>query len=288
MRTEPAQDGAFSGEVAAYYDAKTEAILRRYGPGPRVHYHTGVVDEAPPPGLPAEALRRLIHESQELMLRELSLAVGIPRGGVEVLDVGCGLGGGSLYWASQHRARVTAITIAPSHVPWVRHFANVAGVADRVTAMVCDALEVPGEERFDLVVAVESSCYLPRREWFRGLSRLLRPGGMVAIADCFLGRQELAAPFDRYWRTHIGTVEEYFRSASAEGLELELHQDISGRAVNFWTLTLDLLAREREAALRAGTQSVGRSESQREHLRLQQAFLDGGIHYGMMVLRRPD
>ncbi|MFL5347795.1 MAG: SAM-dependent methyltransferase [Hyalangium sp.] len=273
-------------EVAAYYDAKTEGILRRYGPGPRVHYHTGLVDETPPPGMSAEALKVLIHESQEDLLRELALSVGEPLRGREVLDVGCGLGGGSLYWASVHGARVTAITIAPSHVPHVQRFASMVGVADRVTPMVCDAMEVPGQERFDLVVAVESSCYLARRQWFRKLHSLLRPGGMVAIADCFLGRPELAAPFDRYWRTHIGTVEEYFRSATAEGLELELHQDMSGRAVNFWTLTLDLLAREREEALRSG-QRVGRSESQREHLRLQQAFLDGGLHYGMMVLKKP-
>ncbi len=286
MRIEPLREGTARDEVAAYYDAKTEGILRRYGPGPRVHYHTGLVDETPPPGMPAEALRVLIHESQEILLRELALSVGEPLRGREVLDVGCGLGGGSLYWASAHGARVTAITIAPSHVPWVKHFASMAGVADRVTPMVCDALEVPGEGRFDLAVAVESSCYLPRRQWFRKLYTLLRPGGLVAIADCFLGRPELAAPFDRYWRTHISTVEEYFRSATAEGLELELHQDMSGRAVNFWTLTLDLLTREREAALRSG-QSANRSESQREHLRLQQALLDGGLHYGMMVLRRP-
>lgn len=285
MRMEPLREGTVRDEVAAYYDTKTEGILRRYGPGPRVHYHTGLVDETPPPGMSAEALKVLIHESQEILLRELALSVGEPLRGREVLDVGCGLGGGSLYWASAHGARVTAITIAPSHVPHVQRFASMAGVADRVTPMVCDAMEVPGTECFDMVVAVESSCYLARRQWFRKLYSLLRPGGMVAIADCFLGRPELAAPFDRYWRTHIGTVEEYFRSATAEGLELELHQDMSGRAVNFWTLTLDLLAREREEALRNGLR-VGRSESQREHLRLQQAFLDGGLHYGMMVLRK--
>jgi tocopherol O-methyltransferase len=286
MRVEPLREGTARDEVAAYYDSKTEGILRRYGPGPRVHYHTGLVDETPPPGMSAEALKVLIHESQETLLRELGLSVGEPLRGREVLDVGCGLGGGSLFWASAHGARVTAVTIAPSHVQWVKRFAAMAGVADRVTPLLCDAMEVPGQECFDLVVAVESSCYLPRRLWFRKVHSLLRPGGMVAIADCFLGRPELAAPFDRYWRTHIGSVEEYFRSATAEGLELELHQDLSGRAVNFWTLTLDLLAREREEALRSG-QFVGRSESQREHLRLQQAFLDGGLHYGMMVLKRP-
>jgi tocopherol O-methyltransferase len=287
MRVEMLREGSLREEVAAYYDAKTECILRRYGPGPRVHYHTGMVDEAPPPGLTASALRALIHEAQELLLQDLTLAVGESYQGQEVLDVGCGLGGGSLYWAALHGARVTAITIAPSHVPWVKHFASAAGMADRVTAHLCDALEVPGRECFDRVVAVESSCYLPRHDWFRKLRTLLRPGGTVAITDCFLGRPELAAPFDRYWRTRIGTLEEYFRAAAAAGLELELHQDMSGRAVNFWTLTLDLLAREREEALRAGAAPLGKSESQREHLRLQQAFLDGGLYYGMMVLRRP-
>ena len=34
-------------DVTAYFQGKTEAILKRYGPGPRVHYHTGVMD-APP------------------------------------------------------------------------------------------------------------------------------------------------------------------------------------------------------------------------------------------------
>lgn len=287
MKVERLREGTARGEVAEYYDAKTEMILRRYGPGPRVHYHTGLVDDTPPPGLPAEALRTLIHEAQELLLGELALSVGIPGRDCELLDVGCGLGGGSLYWAAVHRARVTAITIAPSHIAWVKRFSSVAGVAERVTPLLCDALEVPGQERFDLVVAVESSCYLPRREWFRKVHSLLRPGGMVVIADCFLGRPEMAAPFNRYWHTDIGTVEEYFRSGAAEGLELELHQDVSGRAVNFWTLTLDLLSRERELSPRSSPAGMSRTESQREHLRLQQAFLDGGLHYGIMVLRRP-
>lgn len=288
MSAEPLRQPSASDDVAAYYTAKTEGILHRYGPGPRVHYHLGLVDDTPPPGLPAEALRTLIHDAQELTMRELALDAGMPRRDTEVLDVGCGLGGSALYWASVHRARVTALTNVPSHVPWVNRFAAAEGVADRVNTVLCDALELPGKECFDLVVAVESSCYLPRREWFRRVHSLLRPGGLLAIADCFLGRHELTGPFNQYWRAQIGSVEEYFRAAAAEGLELELHQDISGRAVNFWTLTLDLLARERSMLPRSRQEILGRSESQRQHLRLQQAFLDGGLHYAMMILRRPD
>jgi SAM-dependent methyltransferase len=286
MRVEPLRITSPSDEVAAYYDAKTESILRRYGPGPRVHYHTGLVDSVPQPGLPAQTLRGLIQESQELLLRELALAVGGWRKGREVLDVGCGLGGGSLYWAMEYGAQVTAITIAPTHVPWVRRFAQRVGVEEQVSVHLCDALEVPGRERFELAVAVESSCYLPRREWFRKLRTLLRPGGLVAIADCFVVRPELAAPFDRYWRTRIGSVDEYLRAATEAGLELELHQDLSASAVSFWALTLDLTTREREAEP-TGPRNGGRSVSQREHLRMMQGLIDGGLHHGLLLLKRP-
>jgi len=285
MSVEPLRAVPPTDDVAEYYDEKTERILRRYGPGPRVHYHTGLHDDTPPQGLAAEALKGLIHQAQERLLAEMALAVGGWREGLEVLDVGCGLGGGSLYWAMEHGARVTAITIAPSHVPWVRRFAQRAGVAERVSALLCDALQVPGRESFDVVMAVESSCYLPRREWFRKLRTLLRPGGRVAIADCFLGRQELAAPFDRHWHTRIGSVAEYLRAADAEGLELELHQDLSSRVVSFWALTIDMLARER-AAQRSQPRTSACGVSQREHLRLMRGFIDGGLHHGLIVLKR--
>ena len=37
--------GAILQDVIAYFDSKTHSILKRYGPGPRVHYHTGLVDD---------------------------------------------------------------------------------------------------------------------------------------------------------------------------------------------------------------------------------------------------
>lgn len=266
--------------VADWYEEKTEAILRRYGPGPRVHYHSGLVDEVVPPGLPEDVLRERIHAAQEALLGELARTVEhFPDGG-HVLDVGCGLGGGSLYWAAEHDARVTAVTIAPSHVAWVRRFAEAAGVGPRVRPLLCDALEVPGRECFDAVVAVESACHLPRREWFRQVRRLLKPGGVCLVADVFLGRPELAAPFDAYWHTRIGSLTEYLSAAHEAGLELELCQDISARTVNFWTLTLDVRARERLAPVSPSVHA-----SRREHLRLQQGLMDGGLLYGFIVLR---
>ncbi|MCP3136889.1 methyltransferase domain-containing protein [Pyxidicoccus xibeiensis] len=292
MRAEAPKTEARRDEVAGYYDAKTERILQRYGPGPRVHYHAGLVDAVPPPGAPADALREHIHGAQEALLDELARAARpFPDGG-DVLDVGCGLGGGALYWATRHHARVTAVTNVPAHAELVAGFAESTGLGGRVKPLLCDALAVPGRACFDAVVAVESACYLQRAEWFRRVRTLLRPGGVVAIADCFLGRPELAGPFDRYWRTHIGSLDEYLSAAHAAGLELEVRDDVSSRVVGFWSLTLELLAHERAAAasglhpLRALAQA-GRGESSREHLRLQQALMDGGLEYALLVLRRP-
>ena len=178
-------------EVMTYYGGKTQAILRRYGPGPRVHYHTGLVDELECLQVPAEVLRRRLVAAQERILNhaaEVWRAASNLSG--EVLDIGCGLGGGSIFWAQEFGAQVTAVTCVPVHAELVEQFAASAGVASKVRPLVCDVLELQGRDCFDAAVALDSSCHLPRREWFRRLFALLRRGGRVFISDCFLGRQE--------------------------------------------------------------------------------------------------
>jgi SAM-dependent methyltransferase len=136
----------------------------------------------------------------------------------DVLDVGCGLGGGAILWAQGFGARVTAITIAPSHVGFVAKFSLQAGVESLVTPLLCDALTVPGEHCYDAVIAIDSSSSFPRRPWFDRLATLLRPGGHVFIFDCFLGCDEYADPFNRHWYAQIGTLEEYLLR-STRGLQ---------------------------------------------------------------------
>ncbi len=182
---------SFSPEAAqhlvAYYERKTREILRRYGPGPRVHYHTGLVDEPPRPGASAEFLRRQLRDAQERTLRYVagawrarSTLCG------DILDVGCGLGGGAIFWAQEFGANVTAVTIAPSHIKLVAEFAAQAGVESRVRPLLSDALVVPGEGCYDAAVAIDSSSSFPRGPWFNRLATLLRPRGHVFIFDCFL------------------------------------------------------------------------------------------------------
>lgn len=274
-------------DIAAHFEGKTQSILQRYGPGPRVHYHAGMIEQPPLADASMESMRWQLIEGQERILwyaAETWNSAAYLSG--EILDVGCGLGGGALFWAQQFGARVTAVTCVPSHANWVARFASLAGVAERVSPLVCDALEVPGAERFDAAVAVDSSCYLPRNEWFQRLVKLLRPGGRVFIMDCFLGRPEYREKFDGYWRTRIGTVEEYQASAVQAGLTLELVDDISLRTKHFWTTTLALIRAEAGDTKADTATANGYDASLEAHNLVRQGLSDKGLRYVLMGFRK--
>jgi tocopherol O-methyltransferase len=269
--------------VVAFYERKTQEILRRYGPGPRVHYHTGLVDQPPSIGASSEELRRELVAAQERTLEyaaEVWDAASSLSG--DVLDVGCGLGGGTIFWTQKFGANVTAVTNAPSHIRLVEGFATQAGVASRVQAVCCDALAVPGKACFDAAVAIESSNYVLRRPWFRRLERLLRPKGHVFVFDCFLGRSEYEEPFNRHWCSQIGTIEEYVAAALEAGFTVKMLEDVSLRAVHFWTRTLALLRLEAQDVRLSPPQSRKLEDSLLNHALVRQGTLDGGIRHLLM------
>lgn len=223
-------------EVIAWYGRKTESILKKYGPGPRVHFHVGLFD-----GLlstddsTVEVQRQKLIASQELLMKHAAQfwdARSCLSG--SVLDVGCGLGGGAIFWAQEFHADVTAITIVPEHVPLVAIFAEQADVSSLVHPLLTDACDVKTPRRFDAAVAFESSCYLDRKQWFGHLSTILRSGGYVCIEDSFLAEPQWAKPFNTYWRTRIGTLDEYLNAAQTAGFALDMSEDITAGVAEFW------------------------------------------------------
>jgi tocopherol O-methyltransferase len=276
-----------SHPVAAYYERKTDSILRRYGPGPRVHFHTGFLDE-PATQTTAPLLRAEIRESQERMLRDSADAWDLRNIAFrQVLDVGCGLGGAAIFWAEEFGSDVTAITIAPSHVLLVASFAAEAGVSAQVHPLLCDALEVPGNDRFDAVLSLDSSCYLNRPAWFRRVAEMLRRGGRLFIADCFVEQEAYRAPFDRYWCARIGAVEEYLAEARKAGLMLERRDDVSRLVANFWGTTMALIRLEAQATNTSHTESLKSRESLLVHSLMRRGLLNGGLLHVMMSFTKP-
>ena len=269
--------------IAQYYESKTQTIIRRYGPGPRVHYHTGMFEEFPSIDRPTEVLRQELVASQEeaLCYAAESWRVQSIRF-KDVIDIGCGLGGGSLFWAEKFGAYVTALTNVASHLEWVQMFAEQAGMGARVRPLFCDALQVPGERRFDAAIAVDSSSSLTRKAWFQRLAGLLRPGGYVFIYDCFLERSEYEHPFNRHWCAQIGRIAEYLDAARDAGFRLQLLDDISARTQHFWSMTLAVLRAEAREQILSRRQFENLKESLRIHSLMREGLIEGGLRYAIM------
>jgi tocopherol O-methyltransferase len=275
-------------EVAGYYHAKTASILKKYGPGPRVHFHIGLfdgvdIDTTAPP----DVIQRRIVASQEAMLAraaEVWNARDVLAG--EVMDAGCGLGGGSIYWAAEYGARVTSVTIAAEHLPIIRRFAAEAGVADRVRTVLSDAAAAPAEGPLDAVVAMESACYFQRDLWFRHLAGIVRPGGHVCIQDVFLGRPEWRDPFDSYWKTTIAPVEEYVRAARAAGFVLDRNEDLTELTTEFWIQSIAWSESMLEDGGNPAAEQDRLLQSIRWHARFLRAWRDRGIEVRLLRFQK--
>jgi cyclopropane fatty-acyl-phospholipid synthase-like methyltransferase len=272
-------------KIITYYEGKTRSILQRYGPGPRVHYHTGLLDEPPRSDASVQMLRQRLIDAQERTLRYAadawrarSTLCG------DILDVGCGLGGGAIFWAQEFGAKVTAVTIAPSHIELVAEFAAQAGVESRVRPLLSDALVVPGEGCYDAAVAIDSSSSFPRGPWFNRLATLLRPRGHVFIFDCFLEDPKYEEQFNRHWCAQIGTTYEYLAAAQEAHFKLESMEDVSLQSLNFWSTTLALMRAQGLNPTPSTLERAKLEESIGIHTLVRKGLCEGGLRHVLMSL----
>ncbi|HEV2764102.1 MAG TPA: methyltransferase domain-containing protein, partial [Pyrinomonadaceae bacterium] len=171
-------------------------------------------------------------EAAENLIEFLAERGGIRRGS-RVLDVGCGLGGSSVWLAERHDCAVTGVNISPEQI----RMAEAASVhlKNRPTFLLDDAnrLSVGGD--FDVVWAVEVLSHLSDRgEFFRRMSRLLVPGGRFCGAVWLKEENLNVADEERYVRpieegmlVSLPTRTEYERHVEANGLRLVCYEDIS-------------------------------------------------------------
>jgi tocopherol O-methyltransferase len=231
--------GPGTGVVSSYYNDMTAKLLDKYGPGPDIHYHLGYYADGNAPAHPAEAsleeIRASIVAGQRRHLAQAARVWDAPRRfSGSVLDVGCGLGGGSIFWARTFGANVTGVTFAQDHPQLITELARQAGCADKIRVLVCDACEIPADAVYDTAVAIESTCHYPLKPWFKNLALLLKPGGSVCVEDIIPLRPQGGIVFSDYYYAPLHTIEEYEDAASAAGFELVDDFDITRQTTPFW------------------------------------------------------
>lgn len=157
-----------------------------------------------------------------------------------ILDVGCGLGGPSRYFAEKCACRVTGIDLTPEYVQTATALARRLGLSDRVTYRVASALALPFDaNEFDGAYMIHVGMNIQDKGGlFREIRRVLKPGTKFGIYDVVhTGKAPLTYPLPCALTpetSFVAAAEVYRRELEAAGFEIEDERDHLALAQQFF------------------------------------------------------
>lgn len=188
-------------------------------------------------------------QAQIDLIEELLTWAGITKA-EKILDVGCGIGGSSLYLAEKFGAEATGITLSPVQANRAKERSRVAQIS--ANFQVADALNMPFEDNsFDLVWSLESGEHMPDKQKFLAeCYRVLKPGGTFIMATwCHRptdqvpltidDRKRLAEIYRVYCLPYVISLPEYTAIAQEIGLQDIQTADWSTAVAPFWNVVID-------------------------------------------------
>ncbi|WP_293353179.1 MULTISPECIES: methyltransferase domain-containing protein [unclassified Microcoleus] len=194
-------------QIQQLYDASSGLWEQVWGE----HMHHGYYG-------PDGNLKKERRQAQIDLIEELLLWAQVPTAGAlsepyRILDVGCGIGGSTLYLTEKFgsiaqnnlksddgvdrdfsrssqpnqkgdRVTATGITLSPVQANRAKERAKIAGLESNVNFLVADALNMPfPDESFDLVWSLESGEHMPDKiKFLQECCRVLKPGGTLILA----------------------------------------------------------------------------------------------------------
>lgn len=109
--------------------------------------------------------------------------------GMNVLDVGCGIGGTSRHLAHERGCTVAGIDLTPEYIAVAQELTSRTGLNDRCRFEAGSALDMPFDDAsFDAAVTFHVAMNIQDRARLYGeIARTLRPGGHLCLFDVMKG-----------------------------------------------------------------------------------------------------
>jgi len=233
-------------------------------------------------------------ESKELaaqQLVDLLVQKSELKKGSKVLDIGCGIGGTSIFLAREFDCDVTGITISPVQV--ARATERAADLRNPPRFLVDDANDISVKGSFDILWSVEMIAHLNHRDQlFKRASELLEPGGKMCITDWWKAEglspeqeKKFILPIEKPMLSDLPTYSEYLSYIEKYGFRILYYEDISDKVAKTWDLTSELIKPKAvwNFALKHGTAFVDFLNSFKA---MRAGFKSGAFRYPAMILEK--
>lgn len=236
-----------------------------------------------------------ITAAQVNLVELLAERARIPRES-RVLDVGCGVGGSSLWLARNFNCEVLGLTISPVQAAMAIAKADDEKLSARVRFEVMDANHLNlTPESFDVVWVVECSEHIRDKANFVGeCAHLLKPDGVLALC-AWTAAAEIRSSLEQARLIRevcegmlcpsLASVGDYTGWMRASGFEWVESTDVTGQVEKTWERCAVLVARpEVKMLLRASDEKTRRFVA--AFAAMRRAYAEGAMTYNIFTARK--
>ncbi|MEV8634244.1 methyltransferase domain-containing protein [Streptosporangium sp. NPDC051023] len=266
-----------ASDISDFYDLSSQALCELWDESFHAGYFLSDDDDS--------SNRVAADRMTDLLIDRLGLTGG------RMLDVGCGIGAPALRLAGTCTAEITGISINKAQVDEANRRAASGGVADRVRFQYADALAMPFEDAtYDAAWAFESLIHMDRIPALREISRVVKPGARLVVADLLQTgpltpeEQELVRDgLERMSASPILTEDQYRELVAEAGWEIVEFLDVSKHAVKTQRRMIEAVETRYDEMI----ERFGPEVSELMDLMLSPAGLLPQMGYLVAVLRKP-
>lgn len=169
-------------QVHKFYDTYHTLYLEIWGDYDNLAIHMGYFDE-----------KVSCHEESMIRMNQIVCDIADIKQDDIVLDAGCGVGGTSIWLAKMIGCNVVGISLVENEINLAKKILKEKQLVDLLHFETMDIIDTKFEDEcFDVIIAIESMCYIIDKSRFLSEAfRLLKKGGRIIIADYFSKDEKL-------------------------------------------------------------------------------------------------